>query len=75
MSRKKHPDKEIEAVIQYAESRGWHYKKAGASAHAWGRLICPLHTRDGCMMSIWSTPRNSVNHADQIRKKTDQCPH
>ncbi len=35
MPRKKHPNKEIEAAIQYAESHGWQYKQAGGSAHAW----------------------------------------
>lgn len=73
--RKKHPNKEIEAAIQYAESNGWQYKSTGGSAHAWGRFICPLHTREGCMMSIWSTPRNPYAHADQIKRQVDRCPH
>ena len=34
MKRKRHINKEIEATIQYAEMRGWRYKKAGNSAHA-----------------------------------------
>lgn len=46
-SRKKHPNKEIELAIQYAENKGWQYKKTGGSAHAWGRLLCPLHEREG----------------------------
>ena len=75
MSRKKHPSKEIEAAIQYAESHGWHYKQAGSSAHAWGRLLCPLHRREGCMMSIWSTPRNPYVHAEQIKKQVANCTH
>lgn len=75
MLRKQHPNKEIEAAVQYAEAHGWRYKKAGNSAHAWGRLLCHLETREGCMMSVWSTPRNPYNHAEQIRKRVDQCPH
>ncbi len=75
MLRKQHPNKEIEAAIQYAEAHGWRYKKAGNSAHAWGRLLCLLETREGCMMSIWSTPRNPYNHAEQIRRRVNQCPH
>jgi len=75
MNRKSHPNKEIEAAIQYAEKHGWRYKSAGNSAHAWGRLLCPLSTRDGCAMSVWSTPRNSQNHAIQIRRSVDKCPH
>ena len=26
-------------------------------------------------MSIWSTPRNPVNHANQIIRKVNQCTH
>lgn len=75
MSRKKHPNKEIEMAIRYAKFQGWHYKPTGNSAHAWGRLVCPLQMRAGCMMSIWSTPRNPYAHAEQITRKIDQCPH
>lgn len=73
--RKRHPDKEIELAIQYAEKKGWRYMKAGTSAHAWGRLLCPQQNREGCSMSIWSTPRNSTVHAKQIYRRVDLCPH
>lgn len=75
MSRKKHPNKEIEAAIQYAEKQGWRYKQSGDSAHAWGRLLCPLQNREGCSLSIWSTPRNTFNHAQQIYRRVNSCPH
>jgi hypothetical protein len=52
MKRKTHPNKEIEKAIVYAESKGWRYKKAGNSAHAWGRMLCTLRSREGCGMSI-----------------------
>jgi hypothetical protein len=78
MSRKKHPIKEIEGAIQYAETRGWHYKKSGNSAHAWGQLLCPHNSdlcRCGefCAFSIWSTPRNPTSHAKQIKRNVDKC--
>ncbi len=73
--RPKHPNKEIEAAILYAEKNGWIYKDSGKSAHAWGRLLCPLHTREGHQMSVWSTPRNPYNHSRQIEKLVDQCQH
>jgi len=73
--RSKHPKKEIEEAIQYAEQQGWKYKSAGKSAHTWGRLLCPLHTRDGHQMSIWSTPKSPFNHAEQIRRLVDKCLH
>jgi len=75
MLRPRHPIKEIEKIIQYAESKGWRYKPAGNSAHAWGRLLCPWAARDGCLMSIWSTPRNAHMHALQVKVRIDDCPH
>ena len=73
--RNRHPSKEIEQAILYAESKGWCYKKSGNSAHAWGILLCPLHITEGCKMSVWSTPRDSYVHAKQIRRRVDKCPH
>lgn len=73
--RPKHPHKEIEKAIQYAEQNGWHYVKSGGSAHAWGRLRCSLPSRDGCQMSVWSTPKSPENHARQIIHRVDSCPH
>lgn len=75
VKRKQHPNKEIEAAVQYAVAKGWRYKAAGQSAHAWGRLLCILEERQGCSMSIWSTPRNADIHAKQIRRRVDACPH
>lgn len=74
-TRKIHPNKEIEKAIQYAESKGWRYKKSGDSAHAWGRLLCSLNDREGCAMSVWSTPSNADNHAKLICRRVDSCPH
>ena len=73
--RKKHFNKEIEQAIKYAESKQWRYLKAGKSAHAWGRLFCPLQNKDGCSMSVWSTPRDPNVHARQICRRVDTCPH
>jgi hypothetical protein len=73
--RKKHPHKDIEDAIIYAESKGWRYKDVGKSSHAWGRLLCPTQGREGCAMSIWSTPRNAFVHAEQIRRRIKVCPH
>lgn len=74
-ARSRHPDKDIERAIQYAEDHGWGYQDSGASSHAWGRLFCPLHTRDGHIISVWSTPRNAVAHARMICRSVDKCNH
>lgn len=75
MARPTHPNPAIEAAIQGAEAAGWRYKAAGNSAHAWGRLLCPLEDRSGCQMSIWSTPRDPWAHARQIERRVRNCPH
>jgi hypothetical protein len=73
MARPRHPKKEIEAVVKYAESLGWRWQKA--TNHAWGRLLCIEASRDGCAISVNSTPKNAQNHAKKIKKSVDDCPH
>lgn len=73
MSRPRHPDKHIEAAVQYAETLGWRFELS--NGHAWGKLRCPLQARDGCRISVWSTPRDAENHARHIRRELDHCPH
>lgn len=72
MSRPSHPNKHIEAAVAYAESKGWRVI-ISEKGHCWGTLLCPLQTRDGCRMSVNSTPKNPENHANQIRRKVDKC--
>lgn len=72
MVRARHPNKEIEAAVQYAESLGW--KLHISSGHAWGHLYCPLNTRDGCIVSVWSTPRSAEGHAKAIVRAINRCP-
>jgi hypothetical protein len=73
MARPKHPEKEIEAVIVYAEELGWQVVKR--SGHCWARLLCPQHNRDGCQISVFSTPQNPGDHARRIRRALDRCMH
>jgi hypothetical protein len=73
MGRPKHPNKDIEAAVQYAESVGWSVKMS--NGHAWGRLLCPMSTREGCIISVWSTPKDPFAHARRIRRDVDMCPH
>ena len=78
MARAKHPKKEVEAVLQYAESKNWTVHVGGS--HAWGKLYCPNNDsqcRCGtfCIMSVWSTPKNSGNHAKDIKRGVDGCTH
>jgi len=72
---KRHANKEIRAAVAYALARGWRFVEPGGSAHAWGRLYCPLQSRDGHTISVWSTPRSPQDHAKDIRRDVDTCPH
>ena len=72
MARPRHTDKEIEAAVQAAEASGWRVELS--KGHAWGHLLCPNHTRDGCMVAVWSTPKHPENHAKSIRRAVARCP-
>ena len=71
--RARHPKKEIEEALQELESAGWRIEVGGG--HAWGRAYCLEESRDGCMFSIWSTPKSAGNHAKQILRRLIKCPH
>lgn len=73
MNRPTHPKPPIEAAVRYAEQLGW--RVVMSNGHAWGRLLCPLSSREGCIASVWSTPRSPENHARHLRKIVDSCPH
>ena len=73
MPRPRHPDKDIEAAVAYAEQLGWSVRMSGG--HAWAILFCPAAIRGGCKMSVYSTPKYPVEHARRIRRAVDRCPH
>jgi hypothetical protein len=70
-ARPRHPDKEVEAAVRYAEAQGWSIRMQGH----WGRLYCAQADREGCQVGVWGTPRNAGIHARQIRRAIDRCPH
>ena len=70
-----HPNKHIRDAIDDAVLRGWRLVKSGPRAHAWGRLYCPCHSREGCIITVYGTPRVPENHASYIRRLLDVCPH
>jgi len=76
MPRKPHPKKEVEAAIRYAESKGWRVEMGGS--HAWGKMYCPYNNEfcrcgEFCITSIWSTPKNPMNHGKQLRRVVKNC--
>lgn len=76
MGRARHPKKEVEEAIQYAEHNGWRVEVGGS--HAWGKIYCPYNNAECrcgefCIASIWSTPKSPENHARQIKRVVDNC--
>jgi hypothetical protein len=69
----RHPNKEIQAALEYAQRMGWTVIKS-AKGHCWGIIRCP-HGRGGCQKSVWSTPKSPQDHAKDIRRFVDKCPH
>ena len=74
MARTRHPKKEVEAILAYAEEVGWTVTPT-ASGHHWGHMRCSEASRSGCQVSIWSTPRNSGDHAKQLVRALKRCGH
>jgi hypothetical protein len=70
MPRHRHRKKEVEEALQPAEAAGWMVVSTGAGHH-WGVARCGA----GCSVSVWSTPRDAGNHAKDIRRGVDRCPH
>lgn len=71
MTRPRHPRQDVEDAVRYAESKGWRFRKMGH----WGRLFCAHADREGCQVGVNGTPRNSGDHARQIVRAVDRCPH
>src|SRR5262249_777829 len=74
-SMAEHPNKHIRDAVKHALGKGWRLRKAGPRAHVWGQLFCPYGRRGGCIIRVFSTPRNPENHARRIREEVDACPH
>jgi hypothetical protein len=71
----RHPNKHIREAVDYALTNGWTLKPAGPRAHIWGMLYCQRSDRHGCRKAIYSTPRSAEDHAQDIRRAVDRCPH
>lgn len=75
--QRRHPSKEIEAAIRYAEDHGW-TRALHSGGHAWGKIRCPYNDQECrygtfCSKSVWSTPRVPEDMADAIRRVVDGC--
>ena len=68
-----HSNKEISKAIEYALDHGFRIVAAGRSSHIKLSLYCPVTSREGCKVSVFSTPRSPEQHAKDIRDKIDRC--
>ena len=76
MPPKRHPKKEVNEAILYAESQGWRVEVGGS--HGYGKLYCPYNDKScrggkRCRVSIWSTPKSPGNHARRLKEVVDNC--
>jgi hypothetical protein len=70
--RPRHPKKDVEEAVQYSETLGWTFRKMGH----WGWMYCPHPDHaDRCHVVVNGTPKNAGNHARQIKRAVDRCPH
>jgi hypothetical protein len=69
MSRSRHPKKEVEQALQYAEARGCTIVESHRG-HRWGEVLAAAP--DGAAFGVWATPKNPGNHAKDIRRFADQ---
>jgi hypothetical protein len=77
LSRRRHPDKEVEAVLAELEEFGWTVVVRG-SGHAWALLRCPYNSEECrcgefCQMSVNSTPQNAGSHALKLKNRALSC--
>lgn len=77
MDRPRHPKKEVEKALRYAEQKGWRVQYRG-KGHCWGQILCKqnsLKCRCGefCITSVNSTPRNEKTHSNQLKRVVDNC--
>lgn len=74
--RPRHPSKEIEKALAYAETQGW--RALLLNGHAWGKIQCPWNDATCrcstfCQVSVWSTPRVPEHMAHNVRRAVDGC--
>ncbi len=56
--RPKHPKKEVEKALRYAETHGWRVEVGGS--HAWGKIYCPYNDFE-CVVVNFAYPVSGVH--------------
>jgi hypothetical protein len=68
----KHPKKEVNDALDYADDLEDFDIERTVAGHKWGRIKC---RRCGALVSVWSTPKSPHNHGRQLRRLVDQHEH
>jgi hypothetical protein len=71
VARPRHPNKEIENAVTYAESKDWRWRKL--TGHGWGELLCPMNNREGCRVFVYQTPKSPEGAARSIVRAVERC--
>lgn len=75
MMRRRHPKKEVEeALAGILEDPWWRLEQPRKTGHMWGVLKCGFG-RNGCMRSVWGTPRDPAGHARDLEALAQRCVH
>jgi len=69
--RRRHPKKDIEAALRFAEAAGWIVEEIHRG-HRWGIVRCPTGAD---VVAVWSTPRDPATLGKRIRQQVERCPH
>lgn len=70
MGRDRHPKKDIESALRYAESHGWKVQqKKSKKSHTWGRVTSP---DGGISIRVDGTPKNPSDRAKDVRRAVDR---
>jgi hypothetical protein len=60
-------------AIGSARAAGWHLQLF--SGHSWGKVVCSRTMANPCAKLIFSTGKSSENHAKDLLRLIQRCPH
>jgi hypothetical protein len=66
MARSSHRKNMVEEALRHAEGQGWRVEIGGSHYCTYNDEEC--RCGEFCITSIWSTPKNSGNHAHALRQ-------
>lgn len=68
MARSRHPKKDVEKALSRAEEERLKVEQSRKRSHKWSDVGC--QDADHAKRSVWSTPQNPGEHANDIDRYT-----